>query len=111
VENKHGGFSGKGFANPNKKTGATIEWTVQAPGAGAYTILVQYAIHTADRPLKVSVNGKVIKKSMSFPSTGDLKTWKSVKFDADLRQGQNKIKLETIGKEGPNLDFITVKAK
>lgn len=84
-----------------------IEWTVEGNG-GQARLDFRYALSYGDRPLEISVNGVVVKSSMSFPSTRSWRLYKTESLTVNLKPGQNKIKARAIGKSGGNFDALTV---
>ena len=81
------GYTGTGFVDYVAASGEFIEWTVPAPGAGAYKLEFRYALNGANRPLRISVNGTVVNPSFAFPSTGGWTTWGTVSMTATLNAG------------------------
>ena len=107
-------FSGRGasggqyvdFINP---TGDSIEWTVTVPVAGTYRLAVTYQNgSSADRPLRLDVNGATAAASVGFPPSGSWATWTSVEVTTSLVAGTNRIRLTAIGQSGPNIDVLSV---
>ncbi len=111
IDNKHPGYSGTGFVdyNPNAP-GGWIEWTVNVPAAGEYTIEFRYASGAAeDRPADILVNGAVAIPQLSFPSTGDFTAWKTTSGKASLAAGVNVIRATATGANGgANIDRLRV---
>ena len=101
----NGGFSGTGYADFANAAGDTVTWTVNGPGDKYLTI--RYANGAlSDRPLELSVNGRLEEAALSFPSTGSWSTWGYVTTRILLDPGVNAIQLKSIGKNGPNIDWI-----
>src|SRR5699024_10708706 len=73
IDNKHAGFTGSGFIDfsPNQP-GTWIEWTVDIPVEGEYSLDFRYASGGTDlRPAEIKVNGEVINPELAFDPTGD----------------------------------------
>src|SRR5207302_161872 len=86
-----------------------IEWTVNAPAAGTYTLGFRHANGSASsRPLSVQVNGTVVSASLAFPATGGWDKWATVKMTATLKDGVNKVRTTAIGSSGSDLDSLQV---
>jgi hypothetical protein len=87
-------------------TGESIEWTVGGCAAGAYMVTFDYFAGTADRPLRLSVDGHVVVDRLCFPSTagwavqGTTATT-NVTFRPD--SGTHTITLASIGYSGNNI--------
>ncbi|MFC4386715.1 pectate lyase [Gracilibacillus marinus] len=111
IDNKHIGFTGSGFVdyNPNAP-GGWIEWTVNVPVEGEYTLDFRYAHGGTDlRPGEVSVNGEMVNPSLAFDPTGGFAEWKNSSMTADLQAGENKIRLTAIAPSGgANIDHVRI---
>lgn len=84
-----------------------IEWTIDVPTSGSYTLIFRYALGYGDRPLEVQVDGAVVNPGLSFPSTGSWNTWDSVTQNVELSAGSHKVRTTAIGKSGGNIDSLT----
>ena len=109
-ETINGGYTGEGYCNLNNDTTSYVEWTVYAEKAGLQTLKFRYANGTtADRPMKIEVNGNAVISSLSFVSTGVWTTWQDVTISANLNAGVNKIRASSIVETGgPNIDYLEV---
>lgn len=81
---------------------------MNAAAAGTHTLSFRYVNGSSDRPLELRVNGTVVKSPMSFPPTGSWQTWKTASIEVALPAGTNKVRLTTMGANGPNVDSLTV---
>ncbi|HEX8903758.1 MAG TPA: carbohydrate-binding protein, partial [Longimicrobiaceae bacterium] len=63
---------------------------------------------TADRPLELRVNGAVALPRLSFAPTGKWSAWGTATAMVTLAAGANRIRLTSVGSNGPNLDAVTV---
>ena len=100
------GFTGRGyldFGNGDQ----SIEWTVTSRKAGKAELLFRYALGGGARPLALTVNGEA-KQTLPFPGVGGWTTWKDQIAQVTLKAGKNVIRLESIGKSGPNIDHLQV---
>lgn len=103
------GFTGEGFADFDNTTGGYVEWSVNIPIAGEYTIDFRYANGSIkDRPLELKVNGQTVVNSLSFPPTTSWTNWTSLKTVQTLRAGMNTVRITSIGFNGGNFDHIKV---
>ncbi|WP_037569904.1 carbohydrate-binding protein [Phaeacidiphilus oryzae] len=102
------GYTGSGYADYQHDSGDYVEWTVEAPAAGTYTLQFRYANASfTDRPLAVSVNGGEA-RTLSFPSTGWWTTWSVVGLTAELTAGANTVRATATGAGGGNIDWLGV---
>jgi hypothetical protein len=110
IENLHPWYTGLGYADYTyTPSGEYIEWTVNIPVQGSYSLQFRYANgSTGDRPLEVKVNNVVIKSSLSLPPTGAWATWATVSVSAGLISGHNTIRATSIGWAGPNMDHLNI---
>ncbi|MEV0351026.1 fibronectin type III domain-containing protein [Nonomuraea sp. NPDC050680] len=109
VESNHDGYTGTGFVNYDNLTGSYVEWTVNAPVAGAVTLELRYANGTTvNRPMSITVNGGAA-VTRDFNGTGDWDTWQTSTLTVTLAQGANKIRATaTTANGGPNADRISI---
>lgn len=111
VDNKHFGFTGTGFIdyNPNAP-GGWVEWNVNLPEAGEFTLEFRYASGAAeDRPAEINVNGSIVAPQLSFPSTGDFAVWNTVSTKAAMKAGVNVIRATASGPSGgANIDHLRI---
>jgi N-acetylneuraminic acid mutarotase/glucose/arabinose dehydrogenase len=103
------GAEGTGYVDFQNATEDFIEWTVDVPTAGPYTLSWRYANGlAADRPLELAVNGTTEVASLGFPGTGSWTNWNFVNQTVALNAGTNTIRLKAIGSSGANFDFLRV---
>ncbi|MFI1093306.1 CBM35 domain-containing protein [Streptomyces sp. NPDC020917] len=108
VGKDNGGYTGTGFADYQHADGDYVEWTVDAPAAGTYTLQFRYANASfTDRPLAISVNGGD-SGNLSFPSTGWWNKWSVVGLTATLDAGSNTVRATATGASGGNIDWLGV---
>lgn len=110
VESNHTGFTGTGFVNFDNVTGSYVQYTVNAPAAGTYTLTFRYANGTtANRPLDVTVNGTLAADDLGFAGTGAWTTWRTAPTTVTLVAGSNVIRTTaTTANGGPNADSLSV---
>ncbi|MFE9601350.1 CBM35 domain-containing protein [Streptomyces hokutonensis] len=102
------GYTGSGFADYQHADGDYVEWTVQAPAAGTYTLQFRYGnADFTDRPLAVTVNDGD-SHTLSFPSTGWWTSWSVVGLTVTLAEGTNTIRATATGSSGGNIDWLGV---
>jgi poly(3-hydroxybutyrate) depolymerase len=109
ISTAHPGYTGTGFADYQNATGDFVEWTVNAPSAGSYTLAFRYANGGGtSRPLSIKVNGTVVNASLAFPPTGGWGKWSTVSMTATLTAGSNKVRATAIGSSGGDVDNLQV---
>ena len=112
VSGRNGGFEGFGYADYQNAAGDYVEWVLDMPAASRRRLTVRYANGAAtDRPLALALNGAVVTPSLSFPRTGSWTTWSTASFELPLVGGANRVRLTSVGSNGPNLDFLAVGAE
>ncbi|MEU6302337.1 PQQ-dependent sugar dehydrogenase [Streptomyces chartreusis] len=111
VASNHSGYTGSGFVDYTNVTDSYVEFTVSADAGGA-SLAFRYANGTgADRPMDISIGGRVVASNVPFPPTANWTTWATKTINADLAAGGNKIRATaTTPAGGPNLDKLTVDA-
>lgn len=110
VDTKHTGFSGTGFVDYYPNTaGGSIEWTVEVPTAGEYTLAFRYANGgVEDRPVTISINGTVLQE-LALESTVEWTNWQTTYVKVALQAGQNVIRATASGMTGgANIDYLGV---
>ncbi|MBR6855642.1 MAG: glycosyl hydrolase 53 family protein [Fibrobacter sp.] len=107
-EDKHQGFSGKGYANLDNKIGSSITFGVCLPNDGEQQMRITFANgSTANRAVSVSVNGEVQVKSLDMPSTGEWTDWNDTIVILNMPAGASSVKIESLTEDGgPNIDKI-----
>ncbi|TDO51469.1 endoglucanase [Kribbella sp. VKM Ac-2527] len=112
VESNHAGFTGTGFVNYDNVATSSVEYTVNVPSAGQYSLALRYANGTTtSRPLDVAVNGSLVVNDLGFPGTGAWTSYQTVTTTATLAAGTNRIKTTAVvAAGGPNADSLTIDA-
>ncbi|MEO0852603.1 MAG: DUF4347 domain-containing protein, partial [Cyanobacteria bacterium J06648_11] len=101
--------SGTGYLDFQFGSNQYVEWTVDAPVAGTYDLLLKYANgDDNNRPMRLSVNGAVEIASLDFFNAGRWVDWDFINVPVSLQAGSNAIRLTTVGNRGPNFDYLTV---
>ena len=54
------------------------------------------------------MNGEEVASALSFPATGDWKTWSEASVAVYLTEGANVVKLVAAGSSGANIDSLTI---
>jgi hypothetical protein len=102
------GYTGTGYADYINASGDFIEWTLNTAAAGSFSLQFRYANGaTTNRPLQLKVNGTTVAASLAFSPTGGNGIWAVSSATANLIGGTNKIRLTTIGSNGPNIDNLS----
>lgn len=109
VDSDHTGFTGTGFVNTANEVGSYVQFTVNAPTAGAATLALRYANGTATgRKGSVSVNGAAV-STPEFAPTANWDSWAAARVPVTLKAGTNQVRVVTTTTGGlPNLDSLTV---
>ncbi len=80
--------------------GHWLEWTIDAPEAGAYEVVI---VHGSETPStrKVFLNGEPVEglQEVSFPATGGWTVWGETGLESPLvmRRGENRVRFEYAG--------------
>ncbi len=111
TESTNTGFTGNGYTNANNAVGAAIEWAVNAPSSGRYTLNFRYANGgTAPRNGSLLINGGSNGNyTVELPVTGAWTTWQTASIEIDLIQGNNTVKLSALTADGlANIDSLKI---
>ena len=108
---KHAGYTGTGYADYDENPGSFVEWTVNAPSAGRYSLQLRYANGSVtQRPLEIRVGPTVVAGNLACNPTGNWTTWSTVKVDAALAAGRNIVRASAVSSRSPNLDCLSLPA-
>jgi len=108
VSRKGKGYHGQGYLDFGGKEGSVQFYQENDGPPGKATLVIRYANGDpkSQRPMKVTLNGKVL-TTAKFPKTSNWdQDWKTIKIPANLRSGANTLILETTGQSAPNLDEV-----
>ncbi|WP_344854923.1 carbohydrate-binding protein [Amycolatopsis ultiminotia] len=113
---EHGGYTGTGYADFQHDSGDSVEWTVDVPKDGTYTLEFRFANGTAgdrptgdDRPLAVSVDGGTA-ATQAFMPTANWDSWEKQPVVVPLSAGKHTVRAAATGHDGPNIDNLGVSA-
>lgn len=109
-ETVNSGFAGEAYVNYNNVTGSYVNWTINVPEDGNYSISFRFANGTeTNRPVRINVNGGKECCYVDFNGTGDWTQWETNSVVLALKAGTNTIKATaTTANGGPNMDYIEV---
>jgi glucose/arabinose dehydrogenase len=110
VLSNQAGYSGTGFADYLNPSNDYVQWAVNVPSAGNYTLTFRYALGATARSLAIRVNNVVVNAGLSFAPTGSWTTWNTVSLPATLLAGANTVRATAIGTSGPNVDYLKVES-
>ena len=111
VNTNHAGYTGTGFVDQFASVGDAVEFTVNAPEAGDYSLVFRYGNNTGgNSTLNLYVDNVFVQKLYFFnqPNWG---TWKEdAWFQVDLTQGSHTVKLayDNDNQGAINLDSLTL---
>lgn len=109
IDSGNEGFTGDGFANADNETGSGIDWMLNIPEDGEYTISWQYANGSSNRPGKLIVDDEDLVSNIDFATTDDWTTWSSVSVEVSLSAGIIDVRLESTESDGlANIDYIEI---
>ena len=138
IDTQHIGHFGSGFADYSGTAGGEkITWNLKNCRAGYYHLNFGYALRSGNRPMRVTVNGRILggcdtvdlgaaadgaddttkceaarafgkAHLLSFPETGGWSNWGQVGTKAYLTAGDVSVTLESAGFQGPNIDGLEV---
>lgn len=110
-QNSFSGASNGFYINISNSSARGINWRVNAPSAGTYTLRWRYANAGGQSATtaRVLVNGVTALSSVSFPKTSSWSTWTTTAANVSLSAGISTIRLETItSSEFANIDWIEI---
>ena len=109
VSTLNGGYTGRGYVDFDRPTGDSLEWVLNSPTARTFRTIIRYANGAAaTRSLRLTVNGQVVNDNLTFAPTGSWSNWWGKELTIPLRFGDNTVRLETNGSNGPNIDYIEI---
>ena len=105
MEADHTGFTGSGYLNFPTSGAAYVEFNINVPVAGTYSLNLRHALGAASpRSVVLAVNGGPA-RILDFPVTGAWTAWTDFPVTGSLIAGNNSIRVST-GTDGPNLDRL-----
>jgi hypothetical protein len=108
VLSNHPGFTGSAFADYQRASGDWVEFNVDVPADGTYSLDFRFANgSSAARPLELRVDGASA-GAVAFAPTGSWNDWKTTSLPVVLTAGRHAVRLTSTGYNGPNLDALTV---
>ena len=112
LQNSYTGADGGYYINLSNSAAKGIDYSVNVPSAGTYTIKFRYANGSSSSATvaKVVVNGTTAIASLGFPKTASWTTWATT-TDATITlvSGINRIRLETtVSSEFANIDWLEI---
>jgi predicted alpha-1,6-mannanase (GH76 family) len=112
LEATHLGFSGWGYAAAWAADGQSVDFAVQAPIAGNYRLIFDYAAAAGEASRSVLINGAVVLPRLVFPSTGSWDVWSAAGATVALRAGINSVMVRFDAASGSsqflNLDRLRI---
>ncbi|MBS7272046.1 MAG: family 43 glycosylhydrolase [Fibrobacter sp.] len=107
-EDKHEGFSGKGYANLDNAVGSSITFALCLPEGDERKVKLTFANGgSANRPVSISVNGKVLVERLDLEPTGGWTTWNDAELTLKIPAGVNTLEIASLTEDGaPNIDKI-----
>lgn len=110
LESSNAGFKKDSYVNLDNISGSFIHWNVTAPTDGNYFCSFSVANgSTANRTMKIEVNGGKEYWLQDFLSTGAWTTWNSIGIVLPLKKGLNDIRMTSnTDQGGPNIDTLYI---
>ena len=107
-EDKHEGFSGKGYANLDNAVGSSITFALCLPEGDERKVKLTFANGgSTNRPVSISVNGKVLVEKLDLEPTGGWTTWNDAELTLKIPAGVNTLEIASLTEDGaPNIDKI-----
>ncbi|MBN2610241.1 MAG: glycosyl hydrolase 53 family protein [Bacteroidales bacterium] len=108
IDSNHPDYTGTGFINTDNVLGCTVNWTVNFPEPGEYSIQFRYA-STSNRPGTVIINSETI-GTAAFPSTGAWEVWSLSSVNYTVAEaGDALISVSATTADGlPNIDYMSI---
>lgn len=108
----HAGYSGTGFAAGFQRDGQGVQYNVNLPEGGEYSLVLRYAAgdtDSASQSVSVYINGERTQQLLASMRSWDI--WSDSIMTVNLNEGDNEIVIKkTSDDDGQiNLDYITVK--
>lgn len=110
IESVYGGFSGGGYIAYQDGPGSFAQWDHVIIGSpGTKNIAIRYALESGPGLLDIYLNGELVLEDVVFEATGSWSSWVEKSIQLHMTPGNdNKVRFETKGAGGPNIDRIIV---
>lgn len=111
-DTRYSGYTGDGYVDYDNKSGAYVEWEVNAAQSGVSGITIRYANGTSNNmSMNIGVNGQNAISALSFNGTGAWTNWETKQINVELKAGKNIIRATAnTSYGGPNIDYIEIGA-
>ncbi|NDV48556.1 carbohydrate-binding protein, partial [Salipiger sp. PrR003] len=103
------GYTGTGYLDMGGDIGDAVQFDVDVPEAGTYTMSFRYAngsTTSPSRPMELQVNGQTV--TVPFGMTPDWDVWEDLEVEVTLAAGANTVTLANTVTNGPNIDSVTI---
>ncbi|WP_245624566.1 putative Ig domain-containing protein, partial [Belnapia moabensis] len=108
------GFTGTGYMDMGSATGDAVNFAVNIPTAGTYTLSFRYSNggggDNAPRPMTLTAGGQTQTLNFTGTGVGGWDNWAVVTITVELAAGRNIISLANSNGQGPNIDSVTIAA-
>ena len=110
IDHEDVGYTGTGYVNLDNREGTYVEWGIDIPASGHYSITVRYANGSTDRTMNIFVNNVLVKQNLNFICTSSWTVWQTINLQVDLIQGHNNLRFTGSNpNSGPSLDCLVIK--
>ena len=99
------GSSGGGYVVIAK--GGFTAWTVNAPSAGKYTLVFDYALMAESNGMELVLNDSSLPTYMLFSQSED---WSKFSIDVELKAGENDVILSNTGNSSIEIDSMNIRS-
>jgi predicted alpha-1,6-mannanase (GH76 family) len=111
-ESIHSGYIGSGYVAGWNSNGQWVDFTVNVPASGEYTLTFRYAAGAGNASRYLYINGNGAVTNLSFPSGSSWSDYRTVTAKVNLNTGDNTISLIFDSNKGStnylNLDYLSV---
>lgn len=113
IDSNHPGYTGSGFSNTTNALSMGMEWEINVPEHGSYSMSLRYANGSStNRTAELLVDGTAVVSNVAFQNTGSWSSWHTASTTVTLYTGSHRIRLQATTSEGlPNIDSLEVSGK
>jgi hypothetical protein len=94
IDSQYANYTGSGYAKTSMSVGSGINWRVNVPSSGTYTLKWRHSHGAGTRNAKLLINSVEV-STISFPATGGGSIWSYLSIDVSLTAGINNIRLKS----------------
>ncbi|MFO0826846.1 MAG: PQQ-dependent sugar dehydrogenase [Phycisphaerales bacterium] len=100
------GFLGSSYLKFDNPTGSWVQWTINVPTTGPWTLGFRYSDRVQPKSLQLAIDGATQADPVTFQPTGAFTEWRVHERTVTLSAGSHTIRITSNGQSGPLVDAL-----